>query len=202
MAPEIVRPDGGDAAPDPSREVEFALMLSRVIDSVEKNPEFLRATVYELARHKLKEEFTSESFGDIRNLSKSLETAIAGVEAFSKKKDGVSLLGSAEPVDGPRHHHVELAPAGILEHGIEARALVASLGTANAGVAVDLDNSPATPSRDSSSSSRTWFSTDWWSCSPGRRARRVSVLPSYQPPLASPHTWGFGRNKIKRDFVR
>jgi len=65
-----------------------------VIDSVENNPEFLRAPVYELARHKLKEEFTSESFGDVRNLSKSLETAIAGVEAFSKKKDGVSLLGA------------------------------------------------------------------------------------------------------------
>jgi hypothetical protein len=94
MAREIVQPDGGDTAPDPSREVEFALMLSRVIDSVENNPEFLRATVYELARHKLKEEFTSESFGDVRNLSKSLETAIAGVEAFSKKKDGVSLLGA------------------------------------------------------------------------------------------------------------
>jgi hypothetical protein len=101
MASEIVRPDGGDAAPDPSREVEFALMLSRVIDSVEKNPEFLRATVYELARHKLKEEFSSESFGDVRNLSKSLEVAIAGVEAFSKKKDGVeaSLLG-ANPAQG------------------------------------------------------------------------------------------------------
>ena len=94
MAPEIVRPDGGDAAPDPSREIEFALMLSRVIDSVEKNPEFLRATVYELARHKLKEEFTSESFGDVRKLSKSLEIAIAGVEAFNKK-EGVeaALLG-------------------------------------------------------------------------------------------------------------
>jgi hypothetical protein len=101
MAPEIVRPDGGDAAPDPSREVEFALMLSRVIDSVEKNPEFLRATVYELARHKLKEEFTSESFGDVRKLSKSLEFAIAGVEAFNKKKEGVeaSLLG-ANPAQG------------------------------------------------------------------------------------------------------
>jgi hypothetical protein len=115
MAPEIVRPDGGDATPDPSREVEFALMLSRVIDSVEKNPEFLRATVYELARHKLKEEFTSESFGDIRNLSKSLETAIAGVEAFSKKKDGVSLLG-ANPAQGkalisahPSNQHVASA---------------------------------------------------------------------------------------------
>ena len=103
MAPEIVRPDGGDAAPDPSREVEFALMLSRVIDSVEKNPEFLRATVYELARHKLKEEFTSESFGDVRNLSKSLETAIAGVEAFSKKKDGVLPIGS-EPRSGEGAH--------------------------------------------------------------------------------------------------
>ena len=57
MASEIVQPDVGDAAPDRSREVEFALMLSRVIDSVEQNPEFLRATVYELARHKLKEEF-------------------------------------------------------------------------------------------------------------------------------------------------
>src|SRR5829696_5372887 len=101
MAPDIMRAEGGDAAPDTGREVEFALMLSRVIDSVEKNPEFLRATVYELARHKLKEEFSSESFGDVRNLSKSLEVAIAGVEAFSKKKDGVeaSLLG-ANPAQG------------------------------------------------------------------------------------------------------
>jgi hypothetical protein len=99
MAPEIVRPDVGDSTPDSSREIEFALMLSRVIDSVEQNPEFLRATVYELARHKLKEEFTSESPGQVRNLSKSLEIAIAGVEAFSKKKDGVPLLG-ANPAQG------------------------------------------------------------------------------------------------------
>jgi hypothetical protein len=94
MASEIVQPDVGDEAPDRSREVEFALMLSRVIDSVEQNPEFLRATVYELARHKLKEEFTSESPADVRKLSKSLEIAIAGVEAFTKKKDGVPLLGA------------------------------------------------------------------------------------------------------------
>ena len=104
MAPEIVRPDGGDATPDPSREVEFALMLSRVIDLVEKNPEFLRATVYELARHKLKEEFTSESFGDIRNLSKSLETAIAGVEAFSKKKMAWRPYWERTPLRGRRSY--------------------------------------------------------------------------------------------------
>jgi hypothetical protein len=101
MAAEIVRAEGGDSLPDTSREVEFALMLSRVIDSVEKNPEFLRATVYELARHKLKEEFASESFGDLRKLSKSLEVAIAGVEAFNRKEGGgtTSLLG-ANPAQG------------------------------------------------------------------------------------------------------
>ena len=104
MAPEIVRPDGGDATPDPSREVEFALMLSRVINSVEKNPEFLRATVYELARHKLKEEFTSESFGDVRNLSKSLEIAIAGVEAFSKKKMAKRRYWERTPLRGRRSY--------------------------------------------------------------------------------------------------
>lgn len=101
MTPEIVRAEGGETALDTSREVEFALMLSRVIDSVEKNPEFLRATVYELARHKLKQEFASEGFGDLRKLSKSLEIAIAGVEAFNKKEEGgrTALLG-ANPAHG------------------------------------------------------------------------------------------------------
>ena len=92
MTLEIVQAEGGGSPPGPSREIEFALMLSRVIDSVESNPEFLRATVYELARHKLKEEFGSEDRGD---LSKSLETAIASVEAFSKKDGlGATLLGA------------------------------------------------------------------------------------------------------------
>ena len=95
MDSEIVRSDGGDSTPDPSREIEFALMLSRVIDSVSKNPDYLRATIYELARHKLKEEFASESTTDVRHLSKSLEIAIQGVEAFNKKQIGAeaALLG-------------------------------------------------------------------------------------------------------------
>lgn len=95
MDSEIVRSDGGDTTADSSREVEFALMLSRVIDSVSKNPDYLRATIYELARHKLKEEFGSENPADVRQLSKSLEVAIKGVEAFNKKQIGVeaALLG-------------------------------------------------------------------------------------------------------------
>jgi hypothetical protein len=87
MGPEIVRRDSGDAAPASAQEVEFALMLSDVINSVRENPEYLRATIYELARHKLKEQYESESFADVQKLSKLLETAIQGVEAFSKKKE-------------------------------------------------------------------------------------------------------------------
>jgi hypothetical protein len=87
MGPEILRPDSEDAVPSPTQEVEFALMLSRVIDSIRENPEYLRATIYELARHKLKEQFKTESFADMRRFSKSLEIAIQGVEAFNKKKE-------------------------------------------------------------------------------------------------------------------
>lgn len=95
MSSEILQPDGQDAAPTFAQEVEFALMLSRMIDSVRKDPEYLRATIYELARHKLKDQFKSQSFADVRKLSKSLEIAIQGVEAFHKKKEGT---GAALPV--------------------------------------------------------------------------------------------------------
>ena len=86
MGPKILPPDREDALPSPTQEVEFALVLSRVIDSVKKDPEQLRATIYELARHKLKEQCTSESLADMRRLSKSLEIAIQGVEAFHNKE--------------------------------------------------------------------------------------------------------------------
>ena len=88
MGPEILPPDSGDTAPTSTQDIEFALVLSRVIDSVRENPEYLRATIYELARHKLQEQFGSNSFADTRRLSKSLEIAIQGVEAFHRKKEG------------------------------------------------------------------------------------------------------------------
>jgi flagellar hook-basal body complex protein FliE len=88
MGSEILRPESEEALPTSTQEVEFALVLSRMIDSVNQDPEHLRATIYELARHKLKEQFKSETFVDMRKLSKSLEVAIQGVEQFSKKNDG------------------------------------------------------------------------------------------------------------------
>jgi len=90
MGPEKLEPESEDAVPTVTQGVEFALVLSRIIDSVEKDPEQLRATIYELARHKLQEQFSPNSCADTRRLSKSLEIAIQGVEAFHRKKEGTA----------------------------------------------------------------------------------------------------------------
>lgn len=87
MASEILRPENEEPLPASTPEVEFALVLSRMIDSVNNDPERLRQTVYELARHKLEEQFASETSGDRRQLSNALETAIRGVETFVRKNE-------------------------------------------------------------------------------------------------------------------
>jgi hypothetical protein len=40
---------------------------------------------------------------------------------------------AAEPIDGPGHHDVEPPAARVLQHGVQARSLVAALGAADAG---------------------------------------------------------------------
>lgn len=99
MGSEIVRPED-DVPPAPMPEVEFALILSRMIDSIKNDPEHLRQTVYELARHKLEEQLASEGSHDQRKLSKALETAILGVETFARNNDE-GLPGSNGPAALP-----------------------------------------------------------------------------------------------------
>lgn len=107
MSSEILRPDSEDTAPTSSTEVEFALVLSRMIESVKNDPEHLRATIYELARHKLKEQFGAEKTTDIRQLSKSLEVAIQGVESFVKNEQSVAAL---PPPGGTQQQRVLAGP--------------------------------------------------------------------------------------------
>jgi hypothetical protein len=89
---ERVEPKGEDTEAS-STEVEFALVLSRIIASVNSDPEQLRGTIYELARYKLQEKL--EATGSAEQQRKSLdalENAIQGVEAFSRKKQVISPL--------------------------------------------------------------------------------------------------------------
>jgi len=80
---DLIKP--ADNTPPPSPEVNFALVLSRMIDSVQQDPEQLRQTVYELARIKLREQFGHEDATEINRLVGALESAIQGVESFSKE---------------------------------------------------------------------------------------------------------------------
>jgi hypothetical protein len=114
MASEILRPEQ-DAASTSSVEVEFALVLSRMIDSVKNDPEHLRSTIYELARYKLRDQFGSDNAVDMRQLSKSLEVAVQGVEAFVAKNDRVKALGKSEL--GPPTLRI-LADASALHVGV------------------------------------------------------------------------------------
>ncbi len=106
MGSEILRPDGRDEAPTSMPEVEFALVLSRMIDSIQSDPEHLRATIYELARHKIREQSASQSLAERRQLSKALETAIHGVEIFVKKNE---VKFDALPSPAPAQRQPQIA---------------------------------------------------------------------------------------------
>jgi hypothetical protein len=80
--------DGKILAPAP--EVDFALVLSRVIASAEEDPSQLRNIVYELARIKLQEEMSrrpSFNLPGTRDLGVALESAIDRVETIHSKHD-------------------------------------------------------------------------------------------------------------------
>jgi hypothetical protein len=58
-----------------------------MIDSVKHDPEQLRGAIYELARHKLEEQFTHADASEIQQAKKALDVAIQGVEVFFKKDE-------------------------------------------------------------------------------------------------------------------
>src|SRR5207302_4366274 len=73
-----------------SSEVDFAIVLSRVIASMENDPAQLRSAVYELARIKLQTEL-SINVSEKRDLALALESAIERVETVSSKHDHVKV---------------------------------------------------------------------------------------------------------------
>src|SRR3954465_11751287 len=81
-----------------SPEVDFALVLSRVIDTVKANPDELRNAIYELARVKLHREGwqSKTDIWEMRRLTMALETAIERVEAISSKQDEIRALQSLD----------------------------------------------------------------------------------------------------------
>ena len=88
MKPEIVTIDNDEAAdPPPLQEVEFALLLAQMINTVKQDPTQLRFAVYEFARSKLAHNLPDADEAERKRLQSALEVAIKGVEQFSQRAD-------------------------------------------------------------------------------------------------------------------
>ena len=82
-------PNDHDQPEPTSNEVQFALVIARMIDTVQNSPEHMRQAVYDLARYKLQEQFTHADAKNIMRTQQALEAAIRGVEQFSKQQIGI-----------------------------------------------------------------------------------------------------------------
>lgn len=104
--------DQPDAAPN---EVKFALIISSMIETVKNNPENLRQAVYDLARYKLREQFTYADAKNVKRTLEALEGAIRGVEEFSQEQIKIPSPSAVLPLNdlpaAPRSiQSQELAP--------------------------------------------------------------------------------------------
>jgi hypothetical protein len=80
-----------EEAAGPSTEVDFALTLSRMINSAGADPEQLRTSVYELARYKLQEQIAEEVPDERNRLENAMEVAIQGVETHFNRLEARAL---------------------------------------------------------------------------------------------------------------
>ena len=100
MTPEANESDSGKDLAAKSPEIDFAVVLSRVIASIEDDPAQLRSAIYELARIKLRREAWRRDpplkLGEARHLTLALESAIERVETIYSKYDELKPLRSLD----------------------------------------------------------------------------------------------------------
>jgi len=97
MKPEFPRIDQGKGVSPHAQEVEYALILSRMINTVKEDPSQMRLTIYEFARARLKIDMSWAEEAERKRLSAALETAIQGVEEFSVRRDEKERLQAPTP---------------------------------------------------------------------------------------------------------
>jgi hypothetical protein len=108
-------PNDHDRPEPASNEVQFALVIARMINTMQNSPEHMRQAVYDLARYKLQEQFTHADAKNIKRTQQALETAIRGVEEFLEQPIDIpppppQLVDERTP---PRHLPApDLSPAG------------------------------------------------------------------------------------------
>ena len=157
-----------------SSEVDFAIVLSRVIASMENDPAQLRSAVYELARIKLQTEL-SINVSEKRDLALALESAIERVETVSSKHDHVKVLQSLDRFT----NRSEVDAYEVTIEGREAAPISKHL--------------PSLLTRAVDGSGKVEASSHWMGAAPLARAAVVAVLGIALCTVLARHFDVFGR---------
>src|SRR5260370_6354015 len=87
MSSGDLRPNDHDHVEPVANEVQFALVIARMIDTVKNSPEHMRQAVYDFCPLQTPGKFTHADAKDIqRAQQQALEKAIRGVEEFSRQQ--------------------------------------------------------------------------------------------------------------------
>jgi hypothetical protein len=113
MNPELPSLEQDGKVSPHAREVEYALILSRMIDIVKGDPSQIRLAIYEFARARMKLDTSWADEAERKQLSAALEAAIQGVEQFSVRQDEQQRLRPSAPSVqiGPGTLPTQAAPA-------------------------------------------------------------------------------------------
>src|SRR5215470_18725690 len=101
MTAESPKFDQDKAVSAHAKEIEYALILQRMIDMVNQDPSRMRSAIYDFARTRLRIDSAWADQPERDKLATALETAIQGVESFSARRDEIErLTGPATPQIG------------------------------------------------------------------------------------------------------
>jgi hypothetical protein len=155
-----------------SPEVDFAVVLSRVIKSIEDDPAQLRNAVYELARIKLRREAWRRNppinLVEARRLTLALESAIERVETIYSKHDELRALESLDRL-------IESSEIDAREVLIEPREPLLIVNQAPAQTA-DADQLPVFLTRAKDTSLNVERSLHWPGAAPLLRGAMVAIF--------------------------
>ncbi|WP_441237252.1 hypothetical protein [Bradyrhizobium sp. 930_D9_N1_4] len=121
MSSKDLLPSQQEQTDSPANQVQFALVISRMLDTVREDPEARRQMVYDLARYKLQEQFTYADAKNIDQMKRALEVAIDEVEKFSREQAPLERLPSQQLLSSKE-------PGGLLVSG-DATVPPSGLGT-------------------------------------------------------------------------
>ena len=96
MSSRELLPGQQDSTDLPASEVQFALVISRMLETVKDDADARRQMVYDLARYKLQEQFTYADARNIDQMKRALEVAIEEVEKSSRDEWPLECLPSQQ----------------------------------------------------------------------------------------------------------